>query len=76
MRLCVITFLMVCSLQVALCQPGNGNGNGHGNGQGGGNCGNPPCGGPHQNVPVDAGWLLCAGLLAGFYLKFKLRKAT
>lgn len=67
MRRLIGTVLMTIAIISSNGQPGNGNANGHGNGNGNGNCGNPPCGGPH--VPIDAGWLLIAGVVTGIYIK-------
>lgn len=79
MKRIVAILLLIGTIYLANAQPGNGNGGGNGNGNGnGGNgnngngnggCGNPPCGGPH--VPIDAEWLVFAGLIAGFYLKLR-----
>jgi hypothetical protein len=68
--------IVLCVALATIAQPGNGNGNanGHGNGNGSGNCGNPPCGGASQNVPLDSEWLMLAGIVTGLYLKIKSKK--
>ncbi|HEY0744042.1 MAG TPA: hypothetical protein VGD40_21395 [Chryseosolibacter sp.] len=74
MRRFIGTLLLIIAFLASDGQPGNGNANGHGNGKGNGNggCGSPPCGGPH--VPIDAEWLLIAGVVTGIYLKIRGRR--
>lgn len=59
----VLFYLLFCVTGFfALSQPGNGNGNGNGP-----PCGQPPCGGPNQNVPIDEKGLLFIAVALGVY---------
>ncbi len=65
-KLVIFLLLFFITGLSVLSQPGRGNGNGNGNGNGP-PCGQPPCGGPNQNVPIDEKGLLLIAIALGLY---------
>jgi hypothetical protein len=61
-KLVIFFLLFLITGHCVLSQPGNGNGNGNGP-----PCGQPPCGGPNQNVPIDEKGLLFIAVALGMY---------